>query len=187
MNWIDIGMAGGIGAISALIAQLLVGKPKEKRVAFAIVLGISFILLISLSTKFIRPEINKWYQSRKVNEALLEISACKEIKQYDPQLYELVRREISSSIQNGLPEKETVSKVRILISQGAAKYIPLASDEALMGFAKVAIEIMEQLTLQDPNLTYMFLFPQQYGTLSVGKYVTKETQDKLLDSLANIV
>ena len=187
MNWIDISLAGFIGAISALIAQLFVRNPKEKRVAFAILMIFTFVILNSVSTKFLRPGINAWYYQKQIQKSLLEIAAYKEISKYDPELFQLIKNEINVSTKSGESESQTITRIRTVISQGASKYIPLASDNALIAFAKVMIDTLKQLTSKDPLLSYKFLFPKQYGTISVGKYISQETQDALLDTLAAVI
>jgi hypothetical protein len=186
MFWIDILMAGLVAGLSCLIASLVVKKPKERRLVFAGVLLLCFIPTHFLYTKFIRPEIVAWYHQRTVENALLELPLYKEIKNYDPQSYQLIRREIFAAIKRGQPD-DAVSKVRPILFQIGMRYIPLASDDALTNCIGALVRTMDELTQIDPMLTYKWLFPKQYGYVRADKYVKKETTQAMLNSLAEVI
>jgi hypothetical protein len=187
MNWAHIGLAGVIGGLSALVAKLFVRNHKEKKVAFAIVIALCFVVLNSISTKYVKPHVDSWYYGKQISNSLLELQVYQEIKKYDPKLYEQIEHELKLSISRGETEAQATARIRSAVSENVSKYIPVASDEALIHFTEITIDTMKQLTEIDPSLTYSFLFPKEYGTIQVGKYVTEQNQTALLGSLAEII
>jgi hypothetical protein len=187
MNWAHIGLTGVVGALSALVAQLFVRNPKEKKVPFAIVMALCFVVLNIISTKYVKPHVDSWYYGKQISKSLLDIRVYQEIKKYDPKFYEQIENELKLSMSKGETQAQATARIRSAVSQNASKYIPVASDESLIHFAEITIDTMKQLTKIDPSLTYKFLFPKEYGSIQVGKYVTEQNQTALLDSLAEII
>jgi len=187
MDWIQIGLMGAVGGLSAIIAVIASRNSEDKKVSFTISMLVCLLIFGAITTKFIKPSINNWYYSKKVSEALQDIPAYRVIKTYDPALYRQIETELKKSIEKGESEEQAITRVGSIVSQSAAKYLPVASDEILIHFSEIMIETLKQLTAIDPELTYKYLFPNEYGPVVVSKYLDKATETELLNALGEIV
>lgn len=188
MNWISIGLAALSGVLAAIIANLIVRNPKERRSAYVVAFVIFFALLQGLSREYIFPDVNAWNQSRKAESELLEIPAFQAIKQYDPQTYENLLSDIKRAIKSGSSDGSQITgMVRDRISGLVQKRLPHASDEAVASYMNVMLTEIDELNAHGGDLCYRFLFPQQSEPFDGRKYFSKQTQEADLAALANII
>jgi hypothetical protein len=187
MFWINIAIDFMIGGLSAFFAYLFVKNPKKKRWLFVGVMVICFIPINLLFSKIIRPQINTWYLERSIENAFADSPLYKEIRKLDPQSSEIIKAEVRNVIKYGVSPEEAIHRVGTIVFQFGMKYIPLSSDDALISCMEAFTRTMEELTQQDPSLTYKWLFPEQYGYVRAEKYVKKETKTFLMNALADVV
>ncbi len=187
MNWISIGLAGAIGALAALIAQLMVRKPKERWVAYTLVLISSFAVMYTLSRLYILPVLNTWKYQKNLEMSLQGIPAYQQISRYDPDAYQRINAEIQKLLKTGRNESKIIEQIRQIVGELVQKYLPRASDDALLSYMGVVTQEIEELASQSPELCFKFLFPQQYGAIDVRKYIRPETQKADLDALAEVI
>lgn len=83
MIWINLGLllVGGVIAIS--IGYLVVKNPREKLVAFIIVVGLCIISFSFLRFWIIRPAIVTWFNQNEMRKRLMEIPSYKEVNKQD--------------------------------------------------------------------------------------------------------
>jgi len=183
VDWISIGLAGASGALAGLIARLIIGKPREKSGAYTAVAAICFVILYSLCRQFILPELTARYDAERAEAIMLEIPAYQAIKEYYPTTY----REILDELRHALIRKddrtEIIARLRGRVSTLTLKCLPTASDEAVVSYMSVMVREIKELNDQDPDLCYRFLFPQEYNTIGVRRYLSEETQGADLEAL----
>ncbi len=119
--------------------------------------------------------------------SLSEIPAYKQISMYDTQAFQRIKREIQQALAKGESKSQIIQRIRFIIGGLVEKYLPISSDKALLGYMNVVIQEIEELANQSPELCYKFLFPQQYGTIDVTKYIKPETQQADLEALAAVI
>jgi hypothetical protein len=187
MNWISVGLAALCGALAALIASLFVRNPKEKRIAYTVVLVVAFAVLQGLSREFIFPDLNAWNEARKVEAALLDVPAYQAIKEYDPKTYDSLLSNMKQSIKKGVDESQIIGIMRGHMIGVVEKRLPHASDEATVSYINVMLTEMSELKNQGDDLCYRFLFPQQAAPLDMQKYVSKQTLKADLSALAQVI
>ncbi len=187
MDWASVILAGLSGALSAAIAHLFVRNPKQHRVVYAWVLVFSFAILNGFSRVFVLPHIHVWQYDQKIERQLQQSPAYREIQDNDPETYERIRTIVRDGIRKGQRTEIVAGRVRAVISELVAKYIPQASDESVVDFATVMVREIEQLTQASPNLCYQYLFPQQYGALDLSQHIDDKTLDDDLTALAGLI
>ena len=187
MNWIDLGLGAAIGAIAGILAALVARKLTSKRSVSLIVFVSSFILFGFLSNQFLTPVIQTWKSGRDVERSLSEIAAFQQIAKYDPQVYQRIKTELVDSIRKGESQEQTVGRARQAVGGLVMRYIPHASNEAIVQYVRaMAIEI-EELAEKNPEACYQFLFPARYGSADVTQYIKVETQRTDLAALAEVI
>jgi hypothetical protein len=187
MNWIAIGLAAAAGAVAAVIASLVVRKPKEKGVLYAFVFVVLFAVLNALGKEFLLPTLSLPFELAKAEQALLAIPAYQAIKLHDPAVYDAVVADLRSGLKRGLSEDELIGQIKPRIEQIIVQRIPKASDSAVVGYMTVMVREIRELNRQNPELCYKFLFPQQYGAINLQKHVPKELLEADLSALALVI
>jgi hypothetical protein len=137
--------------------------------------------------QFLLPGIRLWKDQREIDQSLLEISAYQQIAKYDPNAYQEIRAEILDSLRKGESQPQSIARGRRLILGLVKKYIPRASDDAIIGYVNAMIQEIEELAAKDPELCYQFLFPEKYGTPDTTKHLKPETQRADLNALAEVI
>lgn len=187
MNWIFVGIAGAFGALVTGTVLFVTRKPKEKWGLSLIVLFSSCAVCYTAMYLFVKPTAKIEKSLNALEVSLSEIPAYKQISMYDAETYQRIKDEIQKSLVKGESKSQIVQRVRFIISELVEKYLPLSSDQALLGYMDVVIREIEELVHQSPELCYKFLFPKQYGTIDVTKYIMPETQQADLEALAAVI
>lgn len=69
----------------------------------------------------------------------------------------------------------------------ARKALSRTSDKALMMFARETINILTTLEKKEPILCIKNLYPGQYGSLEITKYLSKEELMPMMDALSYVI
>jgi hypothetical protein len=187
MSWIDLGLGAVIGAISGILAVLLARRFTSKRYVSLIVLVSSFIVFGILSNQFLTPVIHAWKVERDVERSLSEVTAFQHIAKYDPHVYQSIKTELIDSILKGENQEQAVGRARQAVGGLVMRYIPHASDEAIVQYVRAMALEIEELAEKDPEACYRFLFPARYGSADVTQYIKPETQRADLTALAEVI
>jgi hypothetical protein len=187
MNWISLGVGVLIGTISGILAVLLARRLTANRRISTIVFLSSFILFGFVSKQFLGPLIYTWKVDRDVERSLFEVTAIQYIAKYDPQVYRGIKTELIDSIRNGENRDQAVGRARQAVGSLVMKYIPHASDEAVVRYVEAMALEIEELAEQNPEACYRFLFPARYGSADVTQYIRADTQRADLAALAEVI
>jgi hypothetical protein len=187
VDWASVILAGLAGALSVAIAHLLVRNPKKRQITYALVLVLSFAILNALSRVFVLPHIHGWQTEEAIERQLGQIPAYREVRKGDPQAYERIRAIVRDGIREAQRSEIVAGRIRAVLSELVVKYIPYASDDAVVDFARVMVREIEELTRVDPNFCYRFLFPEQYGPLDASKHIDPKTLQNDLAALAILI
>jgi hypothetical protein len=187
MNWINLGSGAVIGATSGILASLLARRLTSKRYVSLTVFVLSFILFGFLSKQFLIPVIHAWKVEREVERSLSEISAFQHIAKYDPQAYHRIKTELVDSIRKGESQEQAVGRARQAVGGLVMRYIPHASDEAVVRYVRAMTLEIEELAEKNPQVCYRFLFPDRYGSADVTQYMKADTQRADLAALAEVI
>jgi hypothetical protein len=128
-----------------------------------------------------------WESERKVERSLSEITAFQHIAKYDPQIYQRIKTELVDSIRKGESQEQAIGRARQAVVGLVMRYVPHASDEAVIRYVKAMALEIEELAEKDPEACYRFLFPARYGSPDVTQYIKTETQRADLVALAEVI
>jgi len=187
MAWINIGLATLIGVVAGILAAVLAKRITAKRYVPWIVLVSTFILFSLLSKQFLTPAIGAWKFEREVEQSLSEISAFQHIAKYDPQVYQKIKTDMVDSMRKGENQEQAVGRARQAVAGLVVRYIPHASDEAVVRYVEAMTREIEELAEKNPEACYQFLFPDRFGPADVTNYIKPETQRGDLAALAEVI
>ncbi len=122
-----------------------------------------------------------------LEEAFKDISAFQAIRKYEPKTYQQILKDMEAQMKKGASmleiQQETGGYMQIL----ASKALPRTSDKALIMFAREIINILEMLEKKEPILCMKNLFPEQYGSLEMTKYLSKKEVMPMMDALSLVI
>lgn len=187
MSGYAIAIAAAAGAIAALVAALLVRKPREKRVEFVVLFVVLLGGLNVVGQQFLLPRLDPSIRVGAAEKALLEIPAFQAIKQHDPATYATILAELRAGLARGLEEDQLIAQVKPKVEQLVVERLPKASDPALVAYIRTMVQELRELNRKDPNLCYQFLFPQQYGALNASQHLSPEILQADLAALVQVI
>lgn len=187
MTGISIFLAILVGLISALLAHLIAKKSRKQKSTFTALFLLLFLVLGALSWRFALPALKLWKFEREVDRHLVAIAAYQEIRRHDPGAYAQIRTQIVESVLKGEGLDQAIVRARKLVGESLGKYVPHASDDAILGYIRAMIQEIEELASKDPELCYQFIFPEVYGAPDATKHLKPETQRADLQALAELI
>ena len=175
------------GFISALVAFLTPKRLRKGRIVPIVVFLLFFVGLGVLVKQWAIPAIHVWKSQREIDQSLLQVSAYQYIAQYDPKAYQNIRAEILDSIKKGESQGQATARGRKVVAAFVSKYIPQASDEAVIRYMDAVAQEIEELANRDPEFCYQFLFPKRYGAPDITQHLKPETRRADLVALADVI
>ncbi len=98
-----------------------------------------------------------------IESELQRLPTYQEIKDSDPQAYETITAIVHDGVRKGQTGYMIASRIQPVIMEVFDKYLPHASDDAIVAFATHFVRRIMELTQISPDLCYQYLFPQEYG------------------------
>lgn len=179
MDWISIGLAGVIGAISAGIAMLIVRNYREKRMLFAGVMVGILVLLNSVSNAVVRPYIDAW----QIRTAILNQPIYAALAQDDPQLYAEIEQRLTAGISSGKNTSEMTWELQQLMGEVAGRYQSRAPDDAVIGMTRIIAQNVKELEQDGSDLCYQILFPNESRTSSTAPTPASRLRPEMKEDL----
>jgi len=178
MHWIVVVALSG--ALSAAVAHLIVRNKRERIVLGVAVSVVLFISLIS-STKGL---VDRW----EVNTQMNDIPFYKTLSASDPATYQRVKGILLDGVRSGEPTEKTALRIADGLQEILPRYMPRASDDAVVAFATVMIHDLEELDRTNGDACYSFLYPHKYADAGLAaKYHGGNSEEKELDVLFQVV
>ena len=87
----------------------------------------------------------------RLSEGMLKLPLYAALKQIDPQTFERIVKQVADGYAQGATETEIIFGVRTAVSQIVGRYLPYASDAAVLESTDIAIEYMSGLKDADPE------------------------------------
>lgn len=125
--------------------------------------------------------------SKDLDEAFLSVSVFRVIRQYDPEAYQKILEELEELVKKGATQVELQEKVASYIEVLVTRTMSQTSNEAVIRFAQVMIDVLKTLEEKDPILCLKNLYPQQYGTVNNSRYLSNDEMMLLLDAMSRII
>jgi hypothetical protein len=96
-----------------------------------------------------------------------------------PELYEDIRNTWLDNVSRGTSSAEAAAMTRGQIAHAVRKYLPLASNEAVIEFTRVQVIEIDQIGAKNVDACVSFLSPRPGDPpLDVSKYVTADTIER---------
>ena len=83
MFWVNLALLALEGMMAVLIARVIVRKPKEKRVAFYILIGVCLIPFSLSHHWIIKPAVKTWFAQKEMMKRLMEVPSYREVNKQD--------------------------------------------------------------------------------------------------------
>ena len=173
---------GAIAGVIALIVARLFADPRDNKSEFVKGFGVLFAVLLGVSQIYAKP----WYEMRKAEAQLQEISAFKALKRYDPSTYTQLIDSIKDAARSG-SKQQVFATAQAEMMKLVQKRVPSASDEAVVGYMTATMNSLHEVYEQGGDACHHFLFPTSGEALDPQKYFSKQAQDAMLDSLAKVI
>tara|TARA_B100001971_G_scaffold214403_1_gene251734 strand:- start:245 stop:3154 length:2910 start_codon:yes stop_codon:yes gene_type:complete len=122
-----------------------------------------------------------------VREEFLGIPVYRTIQKYEPEVFEQIITDINEQYKNGstlIKLQETGSNHLMVL---AYRLLPTSSNETLLRFVQIITDTLKKLVEKDPLLCLKWQFPEQFGTLAISKYLSREVLESFDDVLHNII
>jgi hypothetical protein len=187
MDWMTIVFIATAGLISALVAFLTPKRLRRNGIVPTAIFILLFVSLGALVKQCVSPAIHLWKSQREIDQSLSQISAYQYIAKYDPKAYQQIRDKILDSIKKGESQEQATARGRKVVAVFVSKYIPRASDEAVIRYMNAMVQEIEELASKDPEICYQFLFPERYGTSDIPQNLKPETRRADLAALADVI
>jgi hypothetical protein len=127
------------------------------------------------------------FNAGELEDALKNIPAFQTIKKYEPKTYQQIVRDMEAQMKKGASILEIQQVVGGYVQVIASKVLPKTSDDALIAFARETINVLRMLEKKEPILCMKNLFPEQYGSLEMTKYLSNEELKPMMDALNLVI
>lgn len=121
------------------------------------------------------------------SEAFLNISAFKTIQRYDPETYKRILAALDDQIKKGASQIELQGVIAGYVTTIATRTMPGSGNEALIRFARAMVDLLRKLEQKDPILCLKNMYPEQYGSVNVSRYLSNEELVPLNDALSSVI
>jgi hypothetical protein len=168
------------GAVSAVVAHLIV-RGKRERIGVGLVVSLAlFISLISSAKRL----IDIW----DVNTEMNDVPFFKTLSVSDPAAYQRVKDILLEAARSGETTESAALRIADALQEIVPRYIPRASDDSVIAFANVTIHDLDELDRTNGDACYGFLYPHKYARAGLAaKYLGGKSREKDLDALFQIV
>ena len=123
------------------------------------------------------------FNASELEDALKNIAALQTIKKYEPKTYQQIVNDMEVQMKKGASILEIQQGVVGNVQLIASKSLPKTSYDALIAFARELINVFRMLEKKEPILCMKNLFPDQYGSLVITKYLSNEEMMPMMDAL----
>ena len=127
------------------------------------------------------------FNTSDLEVALKSISAFQAIKKYEPETYQQIIKNMAEQMKRGSSILEIQQEVGGYVQLIASKALPRTSDDALIAFAGETINVLRMLEKKEPILCMKNLFPEQYGSLEMTKYLSNEEMMPMMEALNLVI
>lgn len=130
----------------------------------------------------LRETIVEGLRNRQTTDQILDTFMSKDVfwsavKEHDPEIYRQARTAILVAVGKGQSEEQLVLLRDKYITDLINKYIPTASDEAVLAFMQVVITIVQKVSEEDPEAAFDYLWQQHER--NIDSYITKNTEEAM--------
>ncbi len=183
---IEILCGGLVGALAGLlgffIAKALVDPQKHPK-GYQIILIVFVVAGMQLGNALVAPEVRAWQAQRDIERLFQDDPFYSAVLADHPELRGPLETAFTEALKNGNPTEAKQAGSAVL-APIVSEYLPRASDDALVGFARAMVATLSALQSDDPNRCYQSLHPGVDGPV----YPTEdEGRSELMSAMAPVV
>jgi hypothetical protein len=123
----------------------------------------------------------------KLEEHFLSIPLYKDLKEFEPAIYQALIMDAKLRFSQGTSELEIIAYLKKHIVKMVEKRLPIAPDKDLVAYTRIMVAEIRELTAKDPNLCFQMLFPEKYGPINLSDHISKETLTAELSALSALI
>jgi hypothetical protein len=105
----------------------------------------------------------------------------------EPDVFIKMSEIYSDGAIRGLPEGPVLSKMRGMMAALLGRYLPRASDDALVEMVKIVIEEMGAISKVDPIACHSFANPNPNNFIDIRRYADRDLQQRDLMATTNVL
>lgn len=132
----------------------------------------------------LRYEASAKLSTKDFDEVLLNFPMFRTIKQYDPETYKRTREEFEEQIKKGASQLELQD---LGGSWLAASTLPRTSNEAILRYVHVYIDIVKKLKAQDPILALKIIYPHKFGAIIISRFLSDDDMAPMMDAMNAVI
>jgi hypothetical protein len=122
-----------------------------------------------------------------IENILLRYPVFNTIKKYEPNTYNKIKLSLSDQIEKGAESVEIQRSVADIIAPIGLAALSRTSDDALIQYAHIFIEIFKKLKEVDPIICMKAIYPEQYGSANYAKYLSVDDLNLMLEVMNKII
>ena len=122
-----------------------------------------------------------------VKEILLDIPVYRTLQKYESEVFEQIITGMNEQFKKGATFLEIQETGANRIWMLASRLLSMSSDETLIRFGQILVDMSRKLVEIDPFLCLKFVYPEQYGTFTYSEYFSHDEFESLNEVLRNII
>jgi hypothetical protein len=124
----------------------------------------------------------------KLEAGLLQVPTLAAIKRAEPETYAKILGAVIDAIKLGKSQTELNAVTLPFVADVAKKYIPVASDAAVIEMTKVLVAEMDAISSIDPVACYRFINPRAgEPSVSLADYISRELNNRDIAASAAVI
>ncbi len=127
------------------------------------------------------------FKASELENELMTISIFQTIKKHEPKIFQQIIKGMEAQMKNGASLLEIQQEMEAYIQLRVGKALPKTSNKALIMFAGETINVLKKLENKEPILCMKNLFPEQYGSLQITKYLSNDERAPMLNALNLVI
>lgn len=129
-----------------------------------------------------------WAATQRVDRELAALPLYTTIRDADPDTYQKIRDTMIDGAVNGRSVAEIGGALQPYVAKLTGRYLPVASDAAVLEFARVLTLEIDQIGAQSADACFYFLYPQAGAQpVRIDKLVTPEVIQKQMAAMSLVI
>lgn len=185
LNNILIGVISGIAA--AVLARAVVRDRQNHRRLYQMIFVLTLAICFS-AIKLAAPHRQTDSElSEQMDRAFANNPVYVAIKQYEPALYAEIKNEFKTGLQSGQKPEDMIEPIVARLLPVFSKYVPNASNEAVVRFMHAMVSSLQQLRAPSGELCYDYMFPSPGTVRMPHRQLDPATQKEVMESIAQVI
>lgn len=170
-------------ALLALVIVMLVRTTALRAWQGVLLFMLPLVAANAIWFSWLHPRQAEKMQAEAVARQLSEAPGYRLLKVQEPELWQLLNRELLHKLQQGTSAERALGDLRGWLADIVNKRMARASDEAVIAYVQVSVEEMRALQQQNPQRCFQFLYPQVTGGINLQEVLDPALYQRDSDAL----